>query len=101
MPKGAIHGDITKLTGFIVLHAIFREKHGAFIGLYALTRAAIYRREPGFGWVPVPKDAPELNGSARVSVSYRFVKSFQILAAREQRPDWDLADRMRTFGEHS
>ena len=101
MPQGAIHGDITKLTRFIALHAVFREEHGAFIGLYARTRDAMYRREPGFGWVPIPHDAPELNRSARVTVNYRFIKSFEILEARDQRPDWDLADRMRIFGEQS
>ena len=97
IPSGAIHGDITKLSGFIVLHAVFREKHGAFIGLYARTRDSIYRREPGFGWIPVPNDAPELSRSARVSVNYRFIKTFEILATRDQRPDWDLASRMLTF----
>lgn len=98
-PKGVIHGDIAKRSGFMVLHALFRAEHGAFIGLYARTRGAVYRREPGLGWVPVPKDSAALNHSARVAVNYRFIKSLEILAARDERPDWDLAERMSIFGE--
>ncbi|TFC88381.1 hypothetical protein E3T24_02585 [Cryobacterium sp. TmT2-59] len=101
LPKDAIHGDITKLTGFMVLFALFREMRGAFVGLYAQTRNMVYRREPGFGWIPVPTDAPELHRSARVAVNFRFIKSFEILAARDQRPNWDLADQMRIFSEKS
>lgn len=100
-PTGALHGDITKRAGFLGLHALFRSEHGAFIGLYAWTRDTVYRREPGFGWVRVPSYSPELNHSSHVAVNYRFIKSFEILAARDLRPDWDLADRMRIFDEQS
>ena len=100
-PKGVIHGDITKRTGFLGLYALFRAEHGEFVGLYAWTKDVVYLREPGLGWLPAPSDSTELEHFSRVAVNYRFIKSFEILAARDARPDWDLANRMSVGGEQS
>lgn len=90
--------DITKRADFgHTFYAFFERDDGLFVGLYVTTSEAMYRREHLI-WTPVSRDSyGETNHTKVIEVSYRFVKAHDDLEARNARPDWSLADRMRVF----
>ena len=90
--------DITKRPDFgHTLYALFASERGPFVGLYATTSKATYRRD-SLAWIPLTRHTyGEINQAKGVEVSYRFIKAHDVLEADGERPDWDLAERMRVF----
>ena len=87
--------DVTKLDDLTALVASFTKDHDYFMGLFAITPQADYRRKQG-AWVRYEKDE-EIYEDVLVQVSYRFIKSFDFLEAHGKSPDRNLAERMRLF----
>lgn len=96
-PTGRIPIDFdpTKVREFSGLVAGFNGVGGAFVGLWAMIGTKVYYRVDG-RWLPYV-DSATVAHSTRVPVSYRFIKSFDILTAAKRRPLWSLAQSMRVF----
>lgn len=87
--------DPTKVRGFSGLVAVFQGVEGSFVGLWAMVGDKHYDRAQG-RWLPL-LDSAASEAWSKVPVSHRFIKSFDILAASDKHPDWDLAKKMSVF----
>lgn len=89
--------DVLKMPGFRRLLATFdHEPGGQFLGLVAIVGNDVYSRSDGV-WRSEQIGLARVATRRTVDVSYRFIKSLDLLNAHGGSPTWTLAQQMRTF----